>query len=224
MDSEIELNDAIQEMHILATQPDLYPVIVQMNFILTMVQLLSHENTGKLSVNIRKVYWLREIVSQWRVKNWNERRLSFLRIHMLDWLIDWLIDCSLDCIDWSIDWLIDFSAQQSLSKIYWTAYLSAAILFRHFRYFHRHGGSPSRTHWCGYADGIVWRCVATCWRIGKDHAVLRDFSCHWKCCWIKRNYLNFLLIFSAERANGGKSDSEHGAAGWDGEGRGRRCP
>ncbi|OWA52592.1 Beta-catenin-like protein 1 [Hypsibius exemplaris] len=58
MDSEIELNDAIQEMHILATQPDLYPVLVQMNFISTIIQLLSHENSD---ISIATVDLLQEL-------------------------------------------------------------------------------------------------------------------------------------------------------------------
>lgn len=45
MDSEIELNDAIQELHIIATQPDLYHVIVQLNAVTSVLGLLSHENT-----------------------------------------------------------------------------------------------------------------------------------------------------------------------------------
>lgn len=45
MDSEIELNDAIQELHIIATQPDLYHVVVELNAVTSVLGLLSHENT-----------------------------------------------------------------------------------------------------------------------------------------------------------------------------------
>lgn len=45
MDSEIELNDIIQEMHIIATQPDLYNVLVELNAISTILGLLTHENS-----------------------------------------------------------------------------------------------------------------------------------------------------------------------------------
>lgn len=45
MDSEIELFDTIQEMHVLSTQPELYHIIVDLNIIPTILGLLSHENT-----------------------------------------------------------------------------------------------------------------------------------------------------------------------------------
>lgn len=45
MDSEVELFDCIQEMHVLSTQPELYRIIVEMNIVQTMLGLLSHENT-----------------------------------------------------------------------------------------------------------------------------------------------------------------------------------
>lgn len=45
MDSEIELFDTIQEMHVLSTQPELYKIIVNLNIIPTLLGLLSHENT-----------------------------------------------------------------------------------------------------------------------------------------------------------------------------------
>jgi len=45
MDSEIELFDTIQEMHVLSTQPELYRIIVSLNIIPTLLGLLSHENT-----------------------------------------------------------------------------------------------------------------------------------------------------------------------------------
>lgn len=56
MDSEIELNDAIQELHIIATQPDLYAILLQMNTLHTLIQLLSHENTGKIVYMLGRPY------------------------------------------------------------------------------------------------------------------------------------------------------------------------
>ncbi len=46
MDSEIELNETIQEMHVAATRPDLYYLLLQANSIQILLSLLSHENTG----------------------------------------------------------------------------------------------------------------------------------------------------------------------------------
>ncbi|XP_054722689.1 beta-catenin-like protein 1 [Uloborus diversus] len=45
MDSEIELNDILLEMHVIATQPDLYHLLVELNAVSSLLGLLSHENT-----------------------------------------------------------------------------------------------------------------------------------------------------------------------------------
>ncbi|KAJ1528860.1 hypothetical protein ONE63_007232 [Megalurothrips usitatus] len=45
MESEFELNDCIAELHALATVPDLYPLMVELNAIPSLLELLSHENT-----------------------------------------------------------------------------------------------------------------------------------------------------------------------------------
>jgi beta-catenin-like protein 1 len=45
MESEIELNDAVQELHVIATQSDFYHVLVNMNGINLLMGLLTHENT-----------------------------------------------------------------------------------------------------------------------------------------------------------------------------------
>ena len=48
MDSELDLNDEIQKMHVLATVPDLYQHLVDVNAVKTLLGLLSHENSGIL--------------------------------------------------------------------------------------------------------------------------------------------------------------------------------
>lgn len=45
MESEIELNEIIQEMHVIATVPELYHILVDLNTVQSLLQLLSHENT-----------------------------------------------------------------------------------------------------------------------------------------------------------------------------------
>ncbi|XP_073985172.1 beta-catenin-like protein 1 isoform X2 [Rhodnius prolixus] len=45
MESELELHEAVQELHAIATVPDLYPLMVQLNAIPSLLELLSHENT-----------------------------------------------------------------------------------------------------------------------------------------------------------------------------------
>jgi len=46
LDSEVELNDTVQEMHIIATTPELYNIVVELNTVQSLLQLLSHDNTG----------------------------------------------------------------------------------------------------------------------------------------------------------------------------------
>lgn len=45
MDSEIEVNEVVQEMHVIATAPDLYHILVELNTVQSLMQLLAHENT-----------------------------------------------------------------------------------------------------------------------------------------------------------------------------------
>ena len=48
MDSELDLNDEVQKLHVIATVPHLYHHIVDVNAVGTILGLLSHENSGKL--------------------------------------------------------------------------------------------------------------------------------------------------------------------------------
>ncbi|KAI1892310.1 hypothetical protein AGOR_G00132020 [Albula goreensis] len=48
METELDLNDIIQEMHVIATMPDLYHLLVELNAIQSLLGLLSHENTDIL--------------------------------------------------------------------------------------------------------------------------------------------------------------------------------
>ena len=45
MDSEIDLDEQLKEMSVIAASPELYPVIVKMNAVSSILGLLSHENT-----------------------------------------------------------------------------------------------------------------------------------------------------------------------------------
>ncbi|KAI5714751.1 beta-catenin-like protein 1 isoform X1 [Diaphorina citri] len=45
MESEIELHTTIQELHAIATVPDLYPLLVQLKAVSSMLELVLHENT-----------------------------------------------------------------------------------------------------------------------------------------------------------------------------------
>uniref|UniRef100_A0A8B9I599 Beta-catenin-like protein 1 n=1 Tax=Anser brachyrhynchus TaxID=132585 RepID=A0A8B9I599_9AVES len=45
MESELDLNDIIQEMHVIATMPDLYHLLVELNAVQSLLGLLGHDNT-----------------------------------------------------------------------------------------------------------------------------------------------------------------------------------
>ncbi|XP_075734066.1 beta-catenin-like protein 1 [Rhipicephalus microplus] len=80
MDSEVELNDILQEMHIVATQPELYPILVELNAVQSILGLLAHENTD---ISIAAVDLLQELTD---VDSLHESQEG------ADMLIDALID------------------------------------------------------------------------------------------------------------------------------------
>lgn len=45
MESEVELHETLQELHVVATNPELYPLVVDLGAIPSLLELLSHENT-----------------------------------------------------------------------------------------------------------------------------------------------------------------------------------
>ncbi|KAF3696565.1 Beta-catenin-like protein 1 Nuclear-associated protein [Channa argus] len=61
MESELDLNDIVQEMHIIATMPDLYHLLVELNAVHSLLGLLSHENTDILSLMDSVVDLLQEL-------------------------------------------------------------------------------------------------------------------------------------------------------------------
>ncbi|KFV93292.1 Beta-catenin-like 1, partial [Fulmarus glacialis] len=51
MESELDLNDIIQEMHVIATMPDLYHLLVELNAVQSLLGLLGHDNTDILQLS-----------------------------------------------------------------------------------------------------------------------------------------------------------------------------
>ena len=45
MESEVELHDVLQELHAVATNPELYPLMVELSVVPSLLELLAHENT-----------------------------------------------------------------------------------------------------------------------------------------------------------------------------------
>ncbi|KAJ8041931.1 Beta-catenin-like protein 1 [Holothuria leucospilota] len=58
MESELELNDAIQELHVIATIPEMYHHLVELNAVKSFIQLISHEN---VDISIAVIDLLQEL-------------------------------------------------------------------------------------------------------------------------------------------------------------------
>ena len=58
MESELELNDEIQKLHVIATVPEYYPLLIETNALQTIVGLLSHDNSD---VSIAVIDLLQEL-------------------------------------------------------------------------------------------------------------------------------------------------------------------
>jgi beta-catenin-like protein 1 len=44
MESEVDLDEEIKKLHVLATAPQHYPILVNLNVVSSMIGLLAHEN------------------------------------------------------------------------------------------------------------------------------------------------------------------------------------
>ncbi len=82
MESEIELNDAVQELHAVATQSDLYHVLVNMNGITLLMGLLTHENTD---ISIAVISLIQELTDVDTLTE-SEQQAAFL----IDALVSWI--------------------------------------------------------------------------------------------------------------------------------------
>ena len=58
MESELELNDEIQSLHIISTVPEHYPILVNTNIVQTLCGLLTHDNSD---ISIAVVDLLQEL-------------------------------------------------------------------------------------------------------------------------------------------------------------------
>lgn len=61
MESELELNDEIQKLHVIATVPEYYPILIDTNAIQTILGLLSHDNSD---VSIAVIDLLQELTDE----------------------------------------------------------------------------------------------------------------------------------------------------------------
>ena len=61
MESELELNDEVQKLHVMATTPEYYPILVETNTIQTILGLLSHDNSD---ISIAIIDLLQELTDE----------------------------------------------------------------------------------------------------------------------------------------------------------------
>nr|CAG4643843.1 EOG090X03ST [Lepidurus arcticus] len=80
MESELELHESIQELHALATTPDLYPLAVSMGLHKSLLSLLSHDNTD---IAVGVIDLLQELTD---VDTWEENEET--SVTLIDALLD----------------------------------------------------------------------------------------------------------------------------------------
>ncbi|ELK04173.1 Beta-catenin-like protein 1 [Pteropus alecto] len=100
MESELDLNDIIQEMHVVATMPDLYHLLVELNAVQSLLGLLGHDNTdilsdmssvGRLTASVPRLPLERlELAIGWlqSVEFWSVKSISGAVVDLLQELTD----------------------------------------------------------------------------------------------------------------------------------------
>ncbi|VDM08731.1 unnamed protein product [Wuchereria bancrofti] len=99
MESEIELNEAIQEMHALATQPDLYELLVDHGATTTLLQLLAHENSDVVGAVINL---LQELTDVDTLNEGEDGAAKLIDVLVADQLIETLVQQSIERLDETI--------------------------------------------------------------------------------------------------------------------------
>ncbi len=61
MESEIELNEELQRLHVIATVPEHYPILAETNTLQTMLGLISHDNSD---ISITAIDLLQELTDE----------------------------------------------------------------------------------------------------------------------------------------------------------------
>ena len=63
MESEIELNETVHEMHVMATVPEYYQILVDLRCVQSLLQLIGHDNTGQQHIDILSSVFIYEKMS-----------------------------------------------------------------------------------------------------------------------------------------------------------------
>lgn len=95
MESEVELHEILQEMRVLATAPDYYPLLVKLQIIPSLLELLSHDNTD---VSVAGVELLQELTDV-DILNESEEGAEALIEALLDHQVVALLVQNLDRLD-----------------------------------------------------------------------------------------------------------------------------
>ncbi|CAH1269231.1 beta-catenin-like protein 1 [Branchiostoma lanceolatum] len=98
MDSELELHDTIQELHVIATAPELYHHLVELNAVQSLCQMLNHENTD---ISIALVDLLQELTDV-DTLNESEEGADALIEALLDAQVFGMLVTNLDRLDESV--------------------------------------------------------------------------------------------------------------------------
>lgn len=75
MRSEFELHKEIEELHVVAASPELYPILVQTNAVNSILGLISHENTD---ISIAAISLLQELTDVDTIAEQQEHTLPFI--------------------------------------------------------------------------------------------------------------------------------------------------
>lgn len=94
MDSEVELFDVLQEMHVISTQPELYRVVVDMNCVSSLLGILSHENSD---VSCAAVNLIQELTDLDNIDEMEE--VSFLLNALIDQQVIALLVSNMERLD-----------------------------------------------------------------------------------------------------------------------------
>lgn len=64
IESEVELNEVIQELQVIATVPDYYSILTELNTIQSLLHLLSHDNTD-ISIAVVDLIQVSALLNWW---------------------------------------------------------------------------------------------------------------------------------------------------------------
>ncbi|KAJ8934646.1 hypothetical protein NQ314_013245 [Rhamnusium bicolor] len=98
MESEVELHETLQEMRVLSTAPDYYPLLVKLQIIPSLLELLSHDNTD---IAVATVELLQELTDV-DILNESEEGAEALIEALLEHQVIALLVQNLDRLDESV--------------------------------------------------------------------------------------------------------------------------